>query len=186
MASAPSEDNLFELPAPLKAPTFTVEEWNDEDEPLGITRLRGGETFFDGVERIVKRVGGGGPSPVLPTARTCLPGMRVAEGQIGVLLVNGGVRMVKPGSYPTVKLNPWKTYGAVIPIHRNAGVEFDPLRVASANNGRLGRLQLGNHYRQIVLQAQQVGVFEDQDNTKLATGATLVYSPGVDMRRLID
>lgn len=186
MASAPAEDDLFELPAPLAAPTFSVPEWNNDDEPLGITRLRGGETFFDGVERIVKRVGGGGPSPVLPMARTCLPGMRVAEGQIGVMLVNGGVRLVPPGSYPTVKLNPWKTYGAVIPIHRDAGVEFDPLQVASAHNRRLSGLQLGNGYRQIVLQVQQVGVFEDQDTTKLATGGTFIYSPDVEMRGVID
>ena len=139
------EDDLFELPAPLTAPSFQVEEWNDDDEPLGITRLRGGETFFDGVDRIVKRIGGGGASPVLPMSRTCLPGMRVAEGQIGVMLVNGGVRMCQPGSYPSVRLNPWKTYGAVIPIRRDAGIEFDPLREASARNRRLARLQLGNN-----------------------------------------
>ena len=182
--SAPNETDLFELPAPLTAPTFSIADWKDEDEPIGITRLRHGETFFDGVKRVVDRVGG--RSPLLKECRSILPGMRVADDQIGVVLVNGAVRLAPPGAYPTVLLNPWKTYGAVIPISRVAGIQFDPLEQASARNHRLASLQLGQSYRQVVLQAQQVGVFEDQTGTLMATAGTFVYAPDTELRGVVD
>ena len=58
IASAPNEEELLDqLPEPLVAPTFHIEEWDPENEPLGITRLCSGETFLDGVRRIASRMG---------------------------------------------------------------------------------------------------------------------------------
>ena len=183
--SAPAEDDvLVPLPAPLKAPIFNVGDWDIDNEPLEITRLRTGESFLDGVKRIAERVGG--INPVSLGCNSAFPGMRVAEDQVGVILKNGQVTLRPAGAYRTTVLNPWKMNGAVIPISRTAGVEFDPLQEAGKKNRRLQNLDLGQSYRQIYLQAQQVGVFEDQTETRLAAQGTYVYSSDAEMRGVID
>lgn len=76
--------------------------------------------------------------------------------------------------------------GAVIPISRVAGQEFDPVAQAAIENRNVRDLQLGQSYRQIVLQKQQVAVFEDQTSTFMATHGTYVYSAEMEMRGVID
>ena len=112
--------------------------------------------------------------------------MRVADDQIGIILKNGQVRLRPPGAYRFTSLNPWKSYGAVIPVSRHAGIEFDPLKVAATKNKTVAKLQLGQSYRQIVLQKQQIGVFEDQTTTRLANEGTYVYCSETEMRGVID
>lgn len=76
--------------------------------------------------------------------------------------------------------------GAAIPISRVAGQEFDPVALAAMEKKAVADLHLGQSYRQIVLQSQQVAVFEDQMSTRMATHGTYVYSPEMEMRGVID
>lgn len=183
--SAPPESEKFSLPGARKAPTFQVDAWNPDDEPVGMTRLRSGESFLDGVKRISERK----PNDISCVSKGCssaLPGMRVANDQVGVILKNGAVRLRPDGAYRTTALNPWKTNGAVIPIKRDAGVEFDPVASAAHQNRAIAKRDLGKSFRQIVLQKQQVAVFEDQTSTRTATAGTFVYDPETTMRGVID
>lgn len=184
MASAPMEHEIgVEIQDPIQAPLFSVPEWNDEDEPLGMTRLRSGEGFLDGVKRLAQQ---NGDNPVATGKNSMLPGMRIAQDQIGVILQNGQVKIRPPGAYVTTALNPWKQDGAVIPISRLAGVEFDPIKEASDRNISFRRLDLGQTYRQIILQPQMVGIFEDQTETRLVSNGTYVYAADTELRGVID
>ena len=99
--TAPAESDVFEqLPPALEAPIFNVDDWDIDNEPLEITRLRTGESFLDGVKRIAERVGGE-HNPVSSGCNSALPGMRVAEDQVGVILKNGQVTLRPPGAYRT-------------------------------------------------------------------------------------
>jgi len=180
--SVPTENDVFDLPSALSAPIFKIDDWDAENEPIGMTRLRSGESFLDGAARIANRLGS--QSVVAPTSQSILPGMRVADDQVGVILQNGSVQLRPPGAYVTTAINPWKVTGAVVAVSRQAGVEFDPLHVASMSNKRLATL--GKSYRQIVLQAHQVGVFEDQTSMHLASMGTYVYCSETSMRGVID
>jgi len=182
--SAPGESEVFHLPKPNPAPIFKVEEWDQDNEPVGMTRLRGGESFLDGAKRVADRIGGG--DLISKGCQTSLPGMRVSEDQIGVILNNGELRLRPPGSYRSTYLNPWKVDGAVFPVSHVAGVEFDPLEEAGRRNPRIAKLQLGQTYRQLVLQAQQVGFFEDQSSTFMVSKGTYVYSSDTCMRGVLD
>ena len=190
--SAPVDTDLFMLPPPIEAPKFQVPTWEAANEPLGITMLQSGESFLDGVSRIASRlVEADGASmmsahPVSKGCNSCWPGMRVSEDQVGVVLKNGSVVLRPPGAYRLTAINPWKTSGAVIPIGRTAGVEFDPLKLAGTKNAKVARLDLGQSYRQIVLQAQQICVLEDQIDTRMISGGTYVYSSDVAMRGVVD
>ena len=198
--TAPSAPPSYEsdsttFPPPRQAPTFNVDTWDINHEPLGMTRLRSGETFLDGVRRVAERIQNGPnggssesdhPFPVSKGCRSILPGMRVADDQVGIILKNGSVRLRPPGAYRFTTFNPWKTYAAVIPINRRAGIEFDPLQLASQKNPDIAKLQLGQSYRQIVLQKQQVGIFEDQITTRMASEGTYVYCSETEMRGVID
>lgn len=181
MTTAPPPN---ELPKALAAPTFSINDWNVDDEPIGLTRLRAGESFLDGARRISERTGG--ESPVAKSSRSIFPGMRVADDQIGVIMDNGAIRLRPPGAYISTAINPWKMTGAVIPIRRVAGQEFDPVKEAAIKNKSIATLNLGQSFRQIVLQAQQVGVFEDQTKMYLASMGTYVYSADTSMRGVID
>jgi regulator of protease activity HflC (stomatin/prohibitin superfamily) len=172
------------LPPPLDAPVFKVNKWDTAHEPAGITQLRNGESFLQGVERVSAKVGG--PNVVAPVCHSLLPGMKVATDQVGVILKNGDVRLRATGAYPHTAFNPWVQKGAVIPIARVPGVEFDPLMEASRANRRLAKKQLGQSYRQVVLQPQQVGVFEDHGSIILASQGIYVYSPNTVLRGVID
>jgi hypothetical protein len=184
VSSAPTEDEVVNLPPPLAAPVFEVPNWNANKEPPGITRLNGGESFLDGVRRVAGRIGG--ESPVARACYTWLPGMRVAEDQVGIVLSNGQVKLRPPGAYRPSFLNPLVEDGAVVPVARIPGVEFDPLLETAARNPRIKRMELGSTYRQIVLQAQQIAVFEDQSGTIMATRGTYVYNADTEMRGVID
>jgi hypothetical protein len=172
------------LPPPLDAPVFKVNKWDTAHEPAGITQLRNGESFLQGVERVSAKVGG--PNVVAPVCHSLLPGMKVATDQVGVILKNGDIRLRATGAYPHTAFNPWVQRGAVIPIARVPGVEFDPLMEASRVNRRLAKKQLGQSYRQVVLQPQQVGVFEDHGSIILASQGIYVYSPNTVLRGVID
>ncbi|CAB9508684.1 expressed unknown protein [Seminavis robusta] len=184
-ATAPTEAEVIpELPPMIQAPNFAVPEWDADNEPLGMTRLRSGESFLDGVRRVAACIGG--DSPVSKGCNSLLPGMRVAEDQVGVVLSNGSVVLRPPGAYRTTLLNPWKTHGAVVPISRTAGVEFDPLQETANRNPLIRHMELGQSYRMIVLQAQQIGVFEDQTATHMVSQGTYVYDNDTIMRGVID
>lgn len=189
VASAPNEEDVhIRLPEPHEAPSFHIDDWDPENEPVGITRLRSGETFLDGIRLISQRMGGDQTKdPIISKGcRTVLPGMRVAEDQVGIVFKNGDIHLRPPGAYRSIALNPWKKYQAVIPIERVAGVEFDPLKKAALVNRKIAQLRLGQSYRQIVLQPQQIGVFEDQVMTLLATRGTYVYASETELRGVID
>jgi hypothetical protein len=186
-ASAPNkEDILKPISQPLEAPVFHIDEWNTEEEPLGLTRLKSGESFLHGVKRISSRIPG--PSPVSKGCKSLLPGMRVAQDQVGILLKNGSIHLRPPGAYRTIFWNPWKRSGAVVPINRKAGVEFDPLQEAASRNRFLRRFfsDLGQSYRQVVLQPHQIAIFEDQTKTFLVTNGTYVYDPETSLRGVVD
>lgn len=168
----------------IQAPQFEVDEWDSDHEPIGLTRLRNGESFLDGVRRVAERIGA--DSPVVAGGKSWLPGMRVADDQVGVVLSNGAVRLRPPGAYLSTLVNPWKFGGAVVPIGRTAGVEFDPLQETSKRNRRFEQMELGQSYRMITLQAQQVAVFEDQTSMHLAKQGTFVYDNDTVMRGVID
>ena len=157
---------------------------NQEAEPVSTTRLDSGESFLDGVKRISERMGI--KSPISKGCSTALPGMRVAEDQVGIVLKNGQVHLRPAGAYRTTALNPLKSCGAVVPIVRSAGVEFDPLVQAGNRNHQLKNRQLGQSYRQVVLQPQQVGILEDQRTTLMATSGTYVYAAETALRGVID
>lgn len=101
-------------------------------------------------------------------------------------MVNGSVRLRPAGAYRTAFLNPWKQEGGVIPISREAGKEFDPLEEIAKNNIGFAKLKLGQSYRQVILQAQQVGVFEDHGETRLVGQGTYVYSAETSLRGVVD
>jgi hypothetical protein len=216
-ASAPAEDQVFpRLPKPLAAPIFTVSNWDAQQEPLGMTRLRSGESFLQGVSRVEEQMNVNVATQAASSAagfvsnvnvatqaassaagfvsrvvskgcNSFLPGMRVADDQVGIILHNGTVRLRPAGAYRGIMLNPWKVHGAVIPILRQAGVEFDPLQEAAKLNRRLDALKLGQAYRQIVLQSHQIGVFEDHaSSARLASTGTYVYAPETSLRGAID
>ena len=184
LSAPPEHEVIVQLPEPLKAPIFRVDDWNANKEPIGMTRLRSGESFLDGVRRVAKRLGG--DDPVSAGCESWLPGMRVAQDQIGIVFNNGAVKLRPAGAYVTTVFNPWKTHGAVIPVQRQAGVEFDPLLEAGKKKKRIARMELGQTYRQIVLQAQQIAVFEDQVTTRTASSGTFVYDSETEMRGVID
>jgi len=191
LASAPPEDDVFQLPDPIVAKTFEAPTWDAHKEPLAVTLLRSGESFLDGVKRVWERSTDATTTqpefcPFSKGCNTFLPGMRVAEDQVGITLKNGRVVLRPPGAYYSSFLNPWKNDFAVIPIRRDAGLEFDPLMVAGQKNRQLANLDLGQSYRQIVLQGHQIAVLEDQTNTYLVTKGTYVYSNDVEMRGVID
>jgi regulator of protease activity HflC (stomatin/prohibitin superfamily) len=199
-ASAPAEDQVFpRLPKPLAAPIFTVSNWDAQQEPLGMTRLRSGESFLQGVARVEEQMNANVATQAASSAagfvsrvvskgcNSFLPGMRVADDQVGIILHNGNVRLRPGGAYRGTMLNPWKLHGAVIPILRQAGVEFDPLQEAAKLNRRLDALKLGQAYRQIVLQSHQIGVFEDHaSSARLASTGTYVYAPETSLRGVIN
>lgn len=79
--SAPSEEELVaELPAPRAAPTFSIDAWNNDNEPSGMTKLRNGESFAQGVQRVAEKLGD--TSAVSKGCDSMLPGMRVAGDQV--------------------------------------------------------------------------------------------------------
>lgn len=190
-ATAPSEEEITEsMPQPLEAPVFHIDEWNEEHEPQGLTRLKSGESFLHGVKRIATRTPGFKPEdcPVSKGCNSLLPGMRVSQDQVGIILKNGLVQLRPPGAYRFVALNPWKRIGAVVPINRQAGVEFDPLKEAASRNRFLRKFlsDLGQSYRQVVLQPQQVAVFENQRSTFMVSNGTYVYEPETCLRGVVD
>lgn len=185
MASAPTENDLqIELPEPIQAPNFSITEWNEENEPLGMTRLRSGETFLMGIGRVAARIQE--DSPVSKGCNTILPGMRVAQDQIGLMIKNGQLAIRSPGAYRTTAFNPWKKDGPVFPISRVAGVEFDPIKEAAKRNRSFRNLDLGQTYRQLILQPHMVGILEDQTQTYLVSRGTYVYSSETELRGVID
>ena len=186
-ASAPNEEEIrTPIPEPLQAPVFHIDEWNTEEEPLGLTRLKSGESFLNGVKRVASRVPG--ESPVSKGCKSLLPGMRVSQDQVGILLKNGSIRLRPPGAYRSIFWNPWKRSGAVVPINRKAGIEFDPLQEAASRNRFLRKFfsDLGQSYRQVVLQPHQIAIFEDQAKTFLVTNGTYVYDPETSLRGVVD
>ncbi len=112
--------------------------------------------------------------------------MRVAEDQIGIVIESGQVRFRPAGAYRSIAFNPCKSCEAVVPINRHAGVEFDPVKQAAQRDVEIRSLDLGQSYRQIVLQPQQVGILEDQKNTLMATAGTYVYAAETALRGVID
>jgi len=157
---------------------------NPEAEPLSTTRLNSGESFLDGVKRLSERMGL--KPPVSKGCKTIWPGMRVAEDQIGIVIESGQVRFRPAGAYRSIAFNPCKSREAVVPIGRHAGVEFDPVKQAAQRDVAIRSLDLGQSYRQVVLQPQQVGILEDQTNTLMTTAGTYVYAAETALRGVID
>ncbi|MEC8010182.1 MAG: SPFH domain-containing protein [Pseudomonadota bacterium] len=176
-------------------PTINLEElidrWpeNVNEEPASMTRLNDGESFFTGVSRVADRIGEAdcvqspskGPSKYVP-------GMDVKQGQVGIITDKGSIQYRKPGHYATTGVKPWKKEIGVVNIRYDDGKEFNPIRSALNQNPNLGRENLSDHFRQVVVANHQLAVFQTQGiGTHVRRGpATYVYGPATELRGTVD